>query len=220
VNRLEELQGDEESSGNVPTLLFIEEGEYRADTLRSSAAEYLEKYVRVTKPLSMYGAGRGMTTLVGVGLKIEGKKSDGIVEIEDLTIKGGELGGLFASWGMKLILRGVSVVECEYGVVAQGLAQGGGVDITCNDLQVVGCGESGVLAYNNATITLSGQGTCIQRNGTKGKSESYGMKANSSSKIKLVAPLNKEQISTNNSGGGNWDGYGTIVQVDSDGNVL
>ena len=28
VDRLEELQGDEESSGNVPSVLFIEEGEY------------------------------------------------------------------------------------------------------------------------------------------------------------------------------------------------
>jgi len=33
---------------------------------------------------------RGNTTLVGFGLSIEGKKSDGIVEIEELTIKRGE----------------------------------------------------------------------------------------------------------------------------------
>ena len=34
------------------------------------------------------GAGHGMTTLVGVGLKIEGNKR--IVEIEDLIIKRGK----------------------------------------------------------------------------------------------------------------------------------
>ena len=78
VDRLEELRGDEESSGNVPSVLFIEEGNYRGEGY----------YVTMKKPLSMYGAGCGKTTLVGVGLQIRGNKSDGIVEIQDLKIKG------------------------------------------------------------------------------------------------------------------------------------
>ena len=78
-------------------------------------------------------------------------------------------------------------------------------------------------------ITLSGQGTSIQGNVTEGDIYSYGLNAYSfSSKINLVAPLTKEQISTNNGGGGNWGGArrdqgignGTIVQVDNDGVVL
>jgi hypothetical protein len=81
---------------------------------------------------------------------------------------------------------------------------------------VIGCGESGVYAYNNATITLSGQGTSIQGNGTKGGSGDYGLKARSSSaSILLVHPLTKEQISTDNRGGRNWggDGVRNIKQI-------
>ena len=186
VDRLEELRGDEESSGNVPSVLFIEEGNYGGEG----------EYVTMKKPLSMYGAGCGKTTLVGVGLKIEGKKSDGIVEIQDLTIKGAEGDGLEAWEGMKVIMRGCTVEEC---VVECGVVCVRGADITCDDLQVIGCGNSGVCAACNATITLSGQGTSIQGNGTKGNSDDYGLDAfSSSSKIHLVHPLTKEQISTDN----------------------
>ena len=196
VNRLEELHFEWESSGDVPSVLFIEEGCY------GGAGWY---YIKVNFPLSIYGAGREKTTLVGVGLRIEGKKSDGIVEIEDLTIKGGEGCGLYADNGMNVIMRGVSIEECSgCGVRVHG------VDISCDDLQVVGCGESGVLAWQGATITLSGQGTSIQGNVTKGYSGSYGLHASSSSTILFVHPLTKEQISTKNGGGGNWGGGGTI----------
>ena len=44
VDRLEELRGDEESSGNVPSVLFIEEGEHREGG----------KYVTMKKPLSVW----------------------------------------------------------------------------------------------------------------------------------------------------------------------
>ena len=224
----------EESSGKVPSVLFIEEGEYTAEACASitrapqTRIEYRfhhhqKRYVHdvtVKKPLSIYGAGRGKTTLVGFGLLIKGKKSDGIVEIEDLTIKGGGgRNGLHAKGGMNVIMRGCSVMrlhvgmECmweyqSYGVVANG------ADISCDDLQVIGCGSSGVRASSNATITLSGQGTSIQGNGTDAYGSRYGLNAfSSSSKIQLVHPLTKEQISTNNRGDRNWGGSGTIEQV-------
>jgi len=198
VDRLEELQGDEESSGNVPSVLFIEEGEHREGG-----------NVTIKKPLSMYGAGCGKTTLVGVGLSIQGNKSDGIVEIENLKIKGAGGNGLCAYYGMKVIMRECTVEVCqEQGVYAQG------ADISCDDLQVVGCGYSGVYAYQNATITLSGQGTTIQGNGTEGISNHYGLKSHSSSSnIHLVHPLTKEEISTNNGGGGNWGAFSNIKQI-------
>jgi hypothetical protein len=201
VNRLQELRGD----GNVPSVIFIEEGNYSGEG----------EYIRMKKPLSMYGAGRGLTTLVGVGLEIKGNKSDGIVEIQDLTIKGGEGAGLWAWKGMNVIMRGCTIEECGGGVCAYE------ADITCDDLQVIGCGGSGVRAYDNATITLSGHGTSIQGNVTKGDSDDYGLRAyHSSSIIHLIHPLTKEQISTDNDGGGNWGGRGTIKQVDNNGIVL
>ena len=90
-------------------------------------------------------------------------KSDGVVEIGDLTIKGGEGNGLKVIDGMNVIMRRISVEDCQgNGVIANG------ADISCNNLQVVGCSYSGVYALNNATITLSGKGTRIQRNNTEG----------------------------------------------------
>ena len=73
--------------------LVLGEGEWRVekgDTLRGEG-----KYFLLDKSTKIIGQGRGLTTLVGVGLKIQGNKSDGIVEIQDLTIKGGEKEGLF-----------------------------------------------------------------------------------------------------------------------------
>jgi hypothetical protein len=107
---------------------------------------------------------------------------------------------------MNVIMRGCTIEECGgEGVYATE------ADITCDDLQVIGCGYGGVFADFNATITLSGHGTSIQGNGKKGDSNDYGLNAfDSSSSIHLVPPLTKEQISTDNCGGRNWGGGGTI----------
>ena len=221
----------------MPSVLFIEEGIYSAEG----------NYITMKKPLSMYGAGRGKTTLVGVGLLIQGNKSDGIVEIEDLTIQGAEECGLYAQGGMNVIMRRCSIEECQGGTKKTnpktgltyltkkrrknpaGAVCAKGADISCEDIQVVGSGLSGMIVQN-ATITLSGQGTSIHGNVTTGMSDDYGLKTYAilrrfgvtydSSNIHLVFPLSKEQISTNNGGGGNWGGAGIIDQVDNDGVVL
>ena len=211
IDRLEQLRGDKESSGNVPSVLFIEEGDVRPPNNG-------DWYVTVKIPLSIYG-GREKTRLVGVGLKIEGEKNDGIVVIEDLTIQGPKNYGLFAYKGMNMIIRGCEVADGRrHGVVADG------ADISCDDLQVVGCSFSGVCVYDNATITLSGQGTSVRGNVTAGDSDEYAIDAcgmdTSTSKFQLVAPLTNEQISTNNNGGGNWGGGSIIEQIDNDGVVL
>ena len=187
--------------------LVLGEGEWRVDEEDTENGN--GKYFVLDKSTKIIGQGRGLTTVVGVGLKIKGNKSDGIVEIHDLTIKGGEWHGLEAIGGMKVIMRGCTIEECGgCGVDANG------ADITCDDLQVIGCGLSGVVAVTNATITLSGHGTSIQGNGTRGSSDHYGLNASSSSSsIHLVPPLTKEQISKNNGGGGNWGGDGTIKQI-------
>ena len=194
----------------MPTVLFIEAGVYGPGSIFGKCAQG-RRYVEVKIPLSIYGAGREKTTLVGFGLEIQGRRSNGIVEIEDLTIKGGKGIGLIADRGMNVRTRGISVSLCQsYGVLAHG------VDVTCNDLQVIGCGLSGVYADRNSSITLSGEGTSIVGNVTKGISRCLGLDAVSGrSKIQLVAPLTKEDISKNNGGGGNWGGKGTIEQVRS-----
>ena len=123
INHLEELHDDEESSnGNIPSLLFIEKGEYSFEELRSADYSCYDTgaqglYVTVKKPLSIYGAGAGKTTLVGVGLMIhyiqENKKTNDIVYIHDLTIHGGKGSGLYANNGMKVITRGLMIENCQ-----------------------------------------------------------------------------------------------------------
>ena len=162
------------------------------------------------KPLSIYGAGCGKTTLVEVGLKITGSKSNGTVVIQDLSIQGGTEVGLYAYCGMDLIVRRCKVEKFQYGVSAYN------AHISCEDVQVVGCGYSGVLAQNSGTVKLSGENTRIEGNVTSGDSNHYGLHTyayNASSKIQIVTPLTKDTISINNGGGGNWGGSGTIEQV-------
>ena len=200
LDRLHELHKKSSSKAALPSLLLIAEG------------EHVGERVQVNFPISLIGAGREMTTLL-FGLKIQGKKSEGIVEIEDLTIKGTKRSGLWAYKGMKVIMRGCTVEDCGWhGVYAYK------ADISCDDLQVIGCGGSGVYASYNATITLSGHGTSIQGNGTKGGSYSYGLNAPSSSSIiHLVHPLTKKQISTTvvvETGNGVY-GEGTIQQTET-----
>ena len=162
------------------------------------------------KPVKICGQGCGETTLFGFGLQIKGSKSDGSVVIEDLTIREGTGEGLFANVGMHLIVRRCTVEQCKWnGLFAQG------INVSCDDLQVVGCGLSGVFARESCTVKLSGENTRIEGNVTSGSSDRYGLATffNSSSKFQIVAPLTKETISSNNGGGGNWNGYSIIEQV-------
>ena len=180
----------------MPSVLFIE-GEHRG-----------EGYIRVKKPLSMYGAGRGETILGGFGLMIQGSKSNGSVVIQDLSIQRGTENGLFAYEGMDLIVRRCKVEKFQNcGVVAYN------AHISCEDVQVVGCVYSGVCAHRGGTVKLSGANTRIEGNVTGGHSRYYGLHTHgSSAKIQIVTPLTKDTISINNGGGGNWGGSG-IEQV-------
>ena len=207
VNRLDELH--QSSCGKaVPSLLLIEEGEHFLPIDHDSCVE-------INFPLSLTGAGRGKSILK-FGLRIRGEKNDsGVVKISDLTICSAQDDGLFAYYGMKILVRKCSILNC----ITDGVSAVG-VDIFCDDLQVVGCGRNGVWAANNATITLSGENTRVLSNAKSGDSGSYGLCAYSS-KIQLVA-LTKEKLSIYNDGGGNWGtkSRGTIEQIDNNGTIL
>ena len=167
-------------------------------------------FLELPKSIKICGQGIGETILDGFGLKIKGSKSNGSVVIEDLSIQGGMGNGLRAWSGMDLIVRRCKVEKCQgYGVYADN------AHISCDDVQVVGCGRSGVLAQNGGTVKLSGETTRIEGNVTSGRSNRYGLCTDgSSSKIQIVTPLTKDTISFSNGGGGNWSGRsGTIEQV-------
>jgi hypothetical protein len=97
----------------------------------------------------------------------------------------------------------VLVEQCGcFGVVAYGT----GVVGRCTNVEVRQCEWSGVAAEDGASITLIGAKTTVHHNCTKGKSSEHGLRVygSSSSTIQLVSPLTKEQVSTDNGGGGNW----------------
>jgi hypothetical protein len=77
LDRLEKLWHYGEGSSNVPSVIFIAEGEHVGGTV----------FVKI--PTSIIGAGREKTTLL-FRVEIKGKKSAGPVVMEDLTIKNGE----------------------------------------------------------------------------------------------------------------------------------
>ena len=117
---------------------------------------------------------------------------------------------------------------------------------SCEDLQVVGCSENGIIVYPESQLLLSGEDTRIEGNATsrnqaygnhpsydaykksKGVPDPcYGLHALGSSRkahFKLVAPLTKEKIAIGNGNvrydGGNWGGGGTILSFKKDGRII
>ena len=83
------------------------------------------------------------------------------------------------------------------------------------------CRECGIRCYENALIEVEGDQTKVDGNVTGGNSSSYGLHTydyyDTSSTIRLLFPLTKESVSTNNGGGGNYGIFrrGTIETVDS-----
>ena len=64
--------------------------------------------------------------------------------------------------------------------------------------------------YNGGCMVIDGSATTIHHNGTGGNIRYYGLKAVDSSSSIHLKSLTKESISTNNGGGGNYGGDGTI----------
>ena len=76
------------------------------------------------------------------------------------------------------------------------------------------CGQSGIFCDGNTLIEVEGDQTKVDENGTSGGF--WGLHTfKTSSTIHLLFPLTKESVSTNNQGGGNYGGRGTIQTVDA-----
>ena len=138
---------------NPYTCLVLGKGKY---TCRRRPTSKISKTMILEYPFKICGQGIGETILDGFGLKIEGSKGKGSVVIEDLTIQGAKNSALYVYNGMNLIVRRCKVEKCQkHGVVAHC------ADVSCEDIQVVGCRGSGVRAYYGCTVKLSGKNTRI-----------------------------------------------------------
>jgi hypothetical protein len=137
----------------------------------------------------------------------------GNCHLQHLTLRQANMNGVRGK--SSFTMDDVLVEQCGYAGVKAG---GTGVAARCTDVEVRQCGGSGVFAFDGASITLIGAKTTVHHNCTAGDSDDYGLGvySSSSSTIQLVSPLTKEQVSTDNGGGGNWgasNNGGDISQI-------
>jgi hypothetical protein len=118
---------------------------------------------------------------------------------------------VFGNNSLSFLCDSLTIAQCgEYGVYAEDTK---GRLINCVIKQ---CGWSGIRCDRNALIELKGGQTKVDGNTLDGDDDVYGLEASyTSSRIHLLFPLTKESVSTNNSGGGNYGGTGTIQTVSS-----
>jgi hypothetical protein len=130
--------------------------------------------------------------------------------LQHLTLR--QANGNGVTGNSSFTMEDVLVEQCDgHGVYAVGQGNVG----QCTNVEVRQCGRSGVFAQCSASITLIGAKTMVHHNCTRECKGDYGLAAynSPSSTIQLVSPLTKEQVSIDNSGGGNWgaDGGGADI---------
>ena len=166
--------------------------------------------VKFEVPMTVSGDGREKTFVEGYGFHIKGKKDQHCTFI-DLTIQKTDMEGLRGDNGMSFDCRRVKFDKCGMNGVDAYDTKG-----RLTNCQVTNCAGSGVFNLDRSTIEIEGEESRIKNNCTSGRSYDYGLDAASSSSIiHLLSPLTKEDVSTNNNGGRNYGGDGTIETVNS-----
>ena len=165
--------------------------------------------VNINYPLMMIGAGRNKTFLDGYNLHIGGTKEEGKeVVVQDMT-SSRAWRGLDACNGLSFLCERMTFTHCgTHGVYA---CDTKGRLINCVITQ---CGYSGIYSTSNALIEVEGSQANVHGNVTSGRGSGL-YTYNTSSRIHLLFPLTKESVSTNNQGGRNYGGHGTIETVNS-----
>ena len=188
-----------EDPTRAPTILFIKEGVHEV------------KHLYIRYPLKIVGAGQEKTIIQGGGIEIRGTKEEGKrVDMQGMTMKGSSGRGLDADNGLSFLCKDMTFTQCGgHGVYASNTK---GRLINCVITQ---CGGSGIFCYENALIELEGDQTKVDGNGTSGDGYSGLKTSHTSSIIHLLFPLTQESVSTNNHGGGNYGGGGTIETIHS-----
>jgi parallel beta-helix repeat protein len=173
--------------------------------------------VNINFPVSIIGESREHCVVIG-GFLMNGTEGNEIdVNVSSLTLRKSKQTGVWADNGASMHLDNVSVVNSgDCGVYVKGTTSN-----TMKNCNISHSKYSG-LYVERGLMTVDGNATSIQHNGTNGSSSFAGglHTYTSSCSIHLVSPLTIETISTNNGNGGNHGGLGTIKSVDKDGKVL
>ena len=200
----------QKAEAKIVKLVLIKEGSFHISVTKDKYGNDVND-VTIEYPIMIIGAGQDKTIIHG-GLKIQGKNEEKKrVDMQGMTMKGSKRQGLYAENGLSFLCKDMTFTQCvSIGVAAVNTK---GRLINCVITQ---CEWSGISCHQNALIELEGDQTKVDGNVTSGYYGGYGLKTyNTSSTIHLLFPLTKESVSTNNQGGGNYGGTGTIETVKS-----
>ena len=191
------VSADPDAAIPLPALLFIANGVY----------DLQGEYVNIDFPITIIGESREHCVVMG-GICIGGKKNDK-VHVTNLTVTGANGNGIQGCKGASMHLKNVCVENCfESGIFVYKTKRN-----TMTDCDVHHNRKTGVYVGRNGCMTLEGKATAIYCNVTSEKRNHHGLETyNSSSSIHLKL-LTLESISTNNGGGGNYGGNGTIKTI-------
>jgi len=195
LNKLFGRFNEVSSSGstNIPKVLLIDNG------VHDEAG-----FVDIDYSVSIIGESREHCIVMG-GLLMKGKKEDDI-NVSNLTLRGSKCHGVCGNNGASIHLDNVSVENSGYsGVYVRRTKRS-----TMKNCNVSRSKGSGLFVGGGGLMTIDGNATTIHHNCTGAFSNRYGLRTDSSSSIHLASSLTIETISTNNGGGGNCGGEGTI----------
>tara|TARA_B100000795_G_scaffold261994_1_gene239382 strand:+ start:87 stop:968 length:882 start_codon:yes stop_codon:yes gene_type:complete len=210
LNSLKKALIEAEQNTSI-TIIVLENGIHKIETYNDEEwGNRNRNMIDIDIPITIIGESRINCIVIG-GFNIKGNVKN-TVSINNMTIRESLYSGVEGfSKAASFLLDNVCIDRCAYH----------GVSVSeTNRNQMTNCeisnsGDSGLRVYDG-TILIKGKKTTIHHNrsGNKGRSF-YGMKTSTSSSIiQLIAPLTKESISTDNGGGGNWGGEGTIVTIE------
>jgi hypothetical protein len=199
----------QEDANKAPQIVFLMEGTFHIPVTGTGWSS--QKYVTIGYPITIVGAGQDKTIIHG-GFQIQQgtKEEKKTVNIQGMTMKGSKGSGLYnINYGLSFLCKDMTFTQCDrHGVYVENTK---GRLINCVITQ---CGQSGIYCGKNALIEVEGDQTKVDGNVTRGYGWHYGLSTyNTSSIIHLLFPLTKGSVSTNNGGGGNYGGRGTIKTV-------
>jgi hypothetical protein len=171
----------------------------------------------IDTPIHIIGDGAPSKIIINGGLLVSGAKHLGTVKIEKVTIQSSKTHGIYCDNGMSCYIEDCIIQQCqECGVLVQSAKS------RLVNVRVRNNGASGIASYVGAEVTLSAQRTdksskfarmIVEKNASNGGAGHYGLDAGySSGNILTVYPLTKQEVASNNQGGGNWGGE-TIKRV-------
>jgi len=142
---------------------------------------------------------------IRAGLSITGKKEEDVF-FNDLTVTGAKYAGVQGFKGAAIHLKNVCVEKCgKDGVWMLETTRN-----TMTDCNVNNNKHSGVFVSGGGRLTIDGSATTIHHNVFNPNSHPspsvFGMQTQDSSCSIHLKSLTKKSISTNNGGGGNYDG--------------